>query len=216
MQQRRTGGRPKRDEAAQRDERVLEVATGMFFRSGFEATSIDSIATAGCVGKPSLYAKYGDKNGLFLAVLRRAIGRCVMLFPEASAAHGSRLSAAELASALTEVGLHVLRSSVTPDAISLRRVLVSECERCPELAEILHQEGWMRGVRHVVALLESAVDFERSAVNDPELAADLFLSLVLGRLPGQAMLGIAIDPDSFPTRVAAAVKLFLGSALKLR
>ncbi len=71
-------------------------------------------------------------------------------------------------------------------------------------------------MRHVAALLEHTVDFSRSGIRDPELAADLFLSLVLGRLSRQCMLGIAVDPTTVEARVSASVKMFLGTGLVLR
>ncbi len=47
------------------------------------------------------------------------------------------------------------------------------------------------------------------AVEDPEIAADLFLNLVLGKTSRQALYGIAIDPEAQETRRRAALALFL-------
>ena len=72
--------------------------------------------------------------------------------------------------------------------------------------------AYERGERaiSVPRLLRLAVDFDRSAVGDAELAADLFLSLVLGRLSHEALLGIDIDRSAIGGRITAAVKIFLG------
>ena len=67
------GGRPTRAAAAERDERVLGIATGMFLERGFDATSMDGIAEAAAIGKATLYARYADKGTLFADVLRRRI-----------------------------------------------------------------------------------------------------------------------------------------------
>jgi len=50
---------------------VLEIARQMFWRKGFQATSLDEITAASGIAKPSLYAAFGDKNALFLKVLDR-------------------------------------------------------------------------------------------------------------------------------------------------
>jgi TetR/AcrR family transcriptional repressor of nem operon len=50
---------------------VLEAARQVFWRKGFQATSLDEITAASGVAKPSLYAAFGDKNSLFLKVLDR-------------------------------------------------------------------------------------------------------------------------------------------------
>src|SRR3982074_3563746 len=68
-----TGGRPTREEAARRDERLIEVATNLFMERGFEGTSIDAVAEAAGVSKPTVYARYRDKGDLFAAVLRDRI-----------------------------------------------------------------------------------------------------------------------------------------------
>jgi len=50
---------------------VLDVAREVFWRKGFQATSLDEITAASGIGKPSLYAAFGDKDALFLRVLDR-------------------------------------------------------------------------------------------------------------------------------------------------
>ena len=68
-----SGGRPTREEALRRDARLLDVATTLFMERGFDGTSIDAVAEAAGVGKPTVYARYRDKRDLFAAVLRGRI-----------------------------------------------------------------------------------------------------------------------------------------------
>src|ERR1700712_1017939 len=70
-----TGGRPTREAAARRDERLIAVATRLFMERGFDATSIDAVAETAGVSKPTVYARYRDKRDLFTAVLRATIQR---------------------------------------------------------------------------------------------------------------------------------------------
>ena len=213
---RRAGGRPTREEAARREERLLDVATTMFLASGYDGTSMDAIAAASGTGKPSLYARYGDKRALFLAVLRHRVALWARPFSELGPCPQHALCLGELEPLLARIGRHVLDCSITPDAVALKRVLASLAGQFPELAATLEDAGW-GAVRHrVAALLHKAIDFERSAVGDAELAADLFLSLVLGRLSHEALLGIEIDRSAIDGRIAAAVKIFLGLGLTPR
>ncbi len=69
----RRGGRPTREEAEARDVRLLDVATRLFMERGFDGTSIDAVAEAAGVSKPTVYAHYHDKRDLFAAVLRGRI-----------------------------------------------------------------------------------------------------------------------------------------------
>jgi len=48
-------------------DRVLQV----FWRDGFEGASVQALAEAAGVSKPSLYAAWGNKESLYLAALRR-------------------------------------------------------------------------------------------------------------------------------------------------
>lgn len=48
-------------------ERAVRKAQDVFWRQGFDATSLSTLAAAIGVHKPSLYAAYGDKRDLYLA-----------------------------------------------------------------------------------------------------------------------------------------------------
>jgi len=56
---------------------VLDLARDVFWRKGFQGTSLDDITAATGIAKPSLYAAFGDKNALFLKVLDRYHARIV-------------------------------------------------------------------------------------------------------------------------------------------
>jgi TetR/AcrR family transcriptional regulator, transcriptional repressor for nem operon len=48
---------------------VLDRAMSLFWRRGYEATSIRDLVSATGINRGSIYATFGDKGGLFLAVL---------------------------------------------------------------------------------------------------------------------------------------------------
>jgi TetR/AcrR family transcriptional repressor of nem operon len=48
---------------------LLDRAMALFWRQGYEATSIRDLVTASGINRASIYATFGDKKGLFLAVL---------------------------------------------------------------------------------------------------------------------------------------------------
>lgn len=50
---------------------TLERAMQVFWAKGFEATSLDDLCNATGLGRSSLYAAFGDKQGLYLNALER-------------------------------------------------------------------------------------------------------------------------------------------------
>lgn len=57
---------------AEREHQMLEAAARIFAEQGYRETSMASIAEAVGVSKPMLYAYFGSKQGLYLAVVDRA------------------------------------------------------------------------------------------------------------------------------------------------
>jgi AcrR family transcriptional regulator len=56
--------------AAQRREQLIEVATRLFAKSGYEATTTAAIAEAAGVTEPILYRHFKSKQELFIAIVR--------------------------------------------------------------------------------------------------------------------------------------------------
>jgi AcrR family transcriptional regulator len=52
-------------------ERVLGVATDVFYRQGIRSTSMDSVVARSGVSKPTVYVQFGSKRELVAAVLQR-------------------------------------------------------------------------------------------------------------------------------------------------
>lgn len=52
---------------------VLDAAIGVFWAKGYEGASLDDLTNAMGLNRPSLYARFGNKHGLFLAALDRYI-----------------------------------------------------------------------------------------------------------------------------------------------
>jgi len=59
----------ERADAARNRARVMEAAARLFDEQGVENVSMDAIAEAACVGKGTLYRRFGDRAGLALALL---------------------------------------------------------------------------------------------------------------------------------------------------
>jgi AcrR family transcriptional regulator len=56
---------------AQRRQQLLDIGRELFGQKGYEATSIEEIATRADVSKPVVYEHFGGKDGLYAAVVER-------------------------------------------------------------------------------------------------------------------------------------------------
>src|ERR1700722_7279727 len=201
---RHSGGRPSHDEAMRRNERLIEIAASVFMERGFEARSVDAVAEAAGIGKATLYARYKDKGELFGAVLQRKIDRWLAMNETDERAATGRIEDILLARARRTDG-----GGLTPEAVAINRIVMAESARFPTLAKLVHEQGWQRTNAAVAAVLDQFVANGQIQVEDTNVAADLFLSLVIGRQTRLAMLGIETDPGQIDQRVKAAVNLFL-------
>src|SRR5579872_4393407 len=67
---------------------ALEKATQVFWSKGYDGVTIDDLVAGMGVGRPSLYAVFGDKRAIFLRVLRAyaerkgALAAKALLFPQ--------------------------------------------------------------------------------------------------------------------------------------
>ena len=203
------GGRPTREEAAQRDERLIEVATSLFMERGFEATSIDAVAEAAGVSKQTVYAHYRDKRDLFATVLQGRIQRWLAPLSAAAEAQAAGVGPKDIETALHDLSRELLALSAAPGACMLHRILAAQAFQFPEIATLAYEEGWLRGIRAVASLLQKFAARGQIEVEDPEPAAEFFLSLVLERPKRLASYGITASPETHERWRQAAVELFL-------
>lgn len=204
------GGRPTKAAAAQRDERLLEIAAEMFMQHGFEATSMERLAEAAMIGKATLYARYADKGQLFADVLRR---RILLIYGPLEAEFEKGLAGESLEETLLILARRFLALSLAPSSIALGRILAAQGERFPELGKLAVEEGLNRQIKLVETILVRFSAGRRYAIDDMALAADLFLSIVLGRISRMALLGVQMEPYALDRRVREAVRLFLRGLL---
>jgi TetR/AcrR family transcriptional regulator, mexJK operon transcriptional repressor len=204
------GGRPTKASAALRDERLLKIAAEMFMQHGFDATSMERLAEAAMIGKATLYARYADKSQLFADVLRR---RILLIYGPLEAEFAKGLGGKSFEETLLILARRFIDLAVAPSSIALGRILAAQGERFPELGKLAVEEGLNRQTRLIETILIQFSAAHRYAIDDMALAADLFLSIVLGRISRMALLGVQLEPDTLDRRVREAVRIFVRGLL---
>lgn len=204
-----SGGRPTREEAERRDAHMVAVAARLFMEHGFDGTSIDAVAQAAGVSKPTLYARYRDKRVLFKAVLEERIREWLAPLSTAARVQAQEAEPRDASAVLDELSRTLLAHVHRPGSVALTRCIVAQALQFPDLAKLAHEEGWLKAVAAVASLLEVLAEQGQVVIDDAEIAADLFLNLVIGRSSRLALYGIEVDPAAQEKRRRAAVALFL-------
>jgi TetR/AcrR family transcriptional regulator, mexJK operon transcriptional repressor len=177
----RKRGRPTAEERRTRENEILTAALSVFLRSGYGASTVDELAAAAQVTKRTLYTYYGDKAGLFAAMVTQ-LAAAVSLD---AASHDT----------LETLAARIVSRVHSDELVGLHRLVIAESTRFPELAQILHSSG---DARHIARLAEH-IRAERGPASEP-LAEPLF-SLLLGEKHRRRLLGI--DPAPTPAQAAA-------------
>jgi AcrR family transcriptional regulator len=143
-------GRPR---AFDRDA-ALKRATHLFWRKGFEATSISDLTEAMGIGSPSLYAAFGSKEALYVEALNHYGENYEPLVWDRFRAAGT---AREAVMAYLLDSAAVLSGSVADNPPGCMVALASVCaESQAGLAELL-RSGRALGLDRIEARLERAV-----------------------------------------------------------
>lgn len=207
------GGRPTKSDAAERDRRLIDVATALFLERGFDATSIDAVAAAARVSKLTLYSQYHDKRGLFGAVLRQEIERWLAPLATAAEMPVSNRSGLSIEKSLVDLGRKLQAVSGEAGAWSVGRILAAQAGNFPELASLANEEGWLKAVVTTAQLFDRLAAKGLLEIADGKIVAEAFLHIVLGHNMRCAMYGIPIDPKGQDKRLRLSIRMLLTGLL---
>jgi AcrR family transcriptional regulator len=128
-------GRPPKELAGEVDERILNAARKIFVERGFEGTSIEEIAEAARAGKPTIYARFGDKRALFTTVMTRDVVSRITQFK------GELPTGATIEERLANLATAAVHWTLETERIGLMRVAVAEARRFPDLASTVSRKA---------------------------------------------------------------------------
>lgn len=186
---------------------ILAAATRVFIESGYGSASMDAIARAAGVSKQTIYSHFGAKQTLFAAITQ---GKCEhllkpMFLPEVLDADPERL--------LAEIAERFLDLVFVPGNMEFFRVVVAECRRFPELAEVFYRSGPERAAGHLARYLAEMDRKGALAVADPARSARLFFCLLRGDAWLRRLLDIPVHDlgREMKDQVRQAVDTFLAA-----
>lgn len=202
-----------RDEgrSARKRREILEAATALFLRQGYQGTSMDQIAALAAVSKQTVYKHFSDKDRLFAGILL-GIADHVSAFVD-SATEALRQTD-DLEHDLRRLARRYIATVMQPEILRPRRVVIAEAGRLPDLARGYYQRAPERTLGALTSCFEDLAKRGLLRVDDPRLAAGHFAFLILGMPLDRAMF---YGDDEHPSpaeleRLAdAGVRVFLAA-----
>lgn len=184
---------------------LLNAARDVVAEKGRDASMLD-VARRAKASKETLYAYFGDKRGLFTALVQ----------------DNAEAVASELAMALAspddppQNGLHrfavALQQLLLGEAsLSINRAAIAEAPHDPSLGRLLDANGRGRVVPQLVRLLEAAHRAGHLRIESTEEAASTLIGLIIGDQQIRRLLGSAPmpEPNEMEKRASRAVAQFL-------
>jgi len=213
-QQRDAGSSGRIQKAADKRAAVLEAAAKVFLREGFLGASMDQIAELAGVSKQTVYAYFSNKEALFTAMVSALsnaasdrVHNHVAEFTDGD----------DLEAYLVDYAVRQLEVVLAPRILQLRRLVIGEVGRFPELGAALYAGGPGRAIASLAAVFEGLAGRGLLSFRDPLTAATQFNWLIMSAPLNRAMLlGDSAIPGSEEIREHAmqGVGMFLAAYAK--
>jgi TetR/AcrR family transcriptional repressor of mexJK operon len=176
---------PPEGRSARKRRAIVEAGTTLFLRHGYRGTSMDEIAAVAEVSKQTVYKHFADKKSLFSEIVTSTVEEV------AKPVHDEVLElqdSGDLEADLRRLARRLLERVMQPRILQLRRLVIGEAGRFPELGRTFHEEGPGRTMAALATVFERLADRGVLRPGDPLLAAAHFNWLVMSIPLNRAML----------------------------
>jgi TetR/AcrR family transcriptional regulator, mexJK operon transcriptional repressor len=197
--------------SARKRQAILSAGHDLFLSSGYQGTSVDQIAASAEVSKQTVYKHFGDKHELLLAIVDSALQDTVTPFLDRIR---ELADTSDLEADMTALAADYLRAVLQEPVVQLRRLVVGEANRVPELAQLYYEHAPARTLAAFAECFSHLHHRGLLRVSESDYAAEHFAFLVVGRYIDQALFCggpqvlASIDVES---QVRAGVHVFLAA-----
>lgn len=189
---------------------IIEAATEAFLRSGYLGTSMDEIAALAGVSKQTVYKQFADKERLFTEIVLGTIDQVGEPF---WGGIDVLENTENLETDLRKIAGQLITIVSNPQLLQLRRLVIGEAGRFPELGRSYYERGPARSIERLASQFQVLVERGLLELDDPQLAAQHFNWLVLSIPLNQAMFSVDLDfsPAELDRYADEAVRIFLAA-----
>lgn len=188
----------------ERQRRILDAAREVFLEQGFENASISEIMKRAGGSMSTLYRCFGNKLGLFEAMMQQATNDLFDNVDDRVVWHKG------LEEGLRSFGRRFVEQINTPNAIALYRLVISVngADR-EDIQRIFYTNGPERVRLRLTEFLREQAQQGRLNVASCELAAGQFIDLIKEPWHQQALLGVPHSPDVAEKSLEQGIAIFL-------
>ncbi|MCR9136393.1 MAG: TetR/AcrR family transcriptional regulator [Alphaproteobacteria bacterium] len=174
----------RRENQQQRRQQIEAAAYALLQEKGYKSTSMLAVAKRAGASNETLYRWYGNKQALFGAMVRANAQTAEELVRSFEAERTDPLRTIEL------FGPVLLRIVTGERAISLNRAAAGDVHETATLGNIIAEGGKRTILPLLVGLFQRAMAEGRLSADDPEEAAEVYLSLLIGDLQIERVIGV--------------------------
>ncbi|WP_327107202.1 TetR/AcrR family transcriptional regulator [Nonomuraea glycinis] len=179
----RTSPPPEEGRSARKRRAIMEAATELFLRNGYQGTSMDEVATLAAVSKQTVYKQFTDKEQLFSAIIIGATERVGDFTDVVTEFAGTE----DLEKDLGELARRYITAVIQPRTLQLRRLLIAEAGRFPAVARDYYQRAPGRTIDAFTETFRKLAGRGLLRIDDPSMAAGHFAWLILAQPMDKAM-----------------------------
>jgi TetR/AcrR family transcriptional regulator, mexJK operon transcriptional repressor len=164
---------------------ILEAGSTLFLRNGYRGTSMDEIAALARVSKQTVYKAFSDKESLFSEIVTSAVDQAAdPVYAEVLELEDT----GDIEADLRRFARQLLNRVMQPRILQLRRLVIGEAARFPQLGRVFYEQGPARTIAALAAVFERLAGRGALQLDDPLLAAAHFNWLVMSMPLNRAML----------------------------
>lgn len=194
------------DRSKRRISAILEEATEIFLRDGYEKASLDEIVKRAGGSKATVYKYFKNKRELFFAVVDSVVRGESERPLENADSDPERV--------LKDYAKRRIKVVFSPEHVALMRLVITEGRTSPDVAAGYYLHGPGNSHKILIGYLRQQVEQQTLRINDIEQAAHDFMALVMHKwylkiLQGGEKLpsGIALD-KSINTSIETFMRLY--------
>ena len=188
---------------------ILNAATELFLESGYSRVSVDAIIARVGGSKRTIYAYFGDKNGLFSAIVHNLCHKIVSPLTDLDL---RGLPPGQALKQLSETFFDVV---LAPDTLELHRLVVAEAPHFPDAGQAFFASAPSVSYRCLADYFAWAQAEGLIKPGDCHRRSTLFLDALTGDIQLRCLLGLVDTPDRQRLAEAAdeAIDIFLHGIL---